>query len=51
MCPVCITAAAVIAGKIASTGGLAAIAIRKVGVRGAVDTNPAETPCKEDHHE
>jgi hypothetical protein len=51
MCPVCIAAAVVLAGKITSTGGLAAIAIRKVGGRSAVDTHPAQTPSKEDRHD
>jgi hypothetical protein len=31
MCPVCITTAVLIAGGVTSTGGLAAIAIRKFG--------------------
>ena len=31
MCPVCITTAVLIAGSVTSTGGLAAIAIRKFG--------------------
>jgi hypothetical protein len=39
-----------IAGSATSTGGLAAIAIRKFGVKNAVDNNPALTPSKEDHH-
>ncbi len=30
-----------IAGSVTSTGGLAAIAIRKFGVKSAVDNNPA----------
>jgi len=40
MCPICITTAALIAGSITSTGGLAAIAIRKFGVKNAADNNP-----------
>jgi hypothetical protein len=51
MCPVCITAAVLMADKLASTGGLAAIAIRKAGGKGAVNTNPAQTLSREDHHE
>ena len=31
MCPVCISTAALIAGSVTSTGGLAAIAIKKFG--------------------
>ena len=42
MCPICITTAALIAGGATSTGGLAAIAIRKFGVKNAVDNNPAQ---------
>jgi hypothetical protein len=42
MCPLCITTAVLIAGSATSTGGLAAIAIRKFGVKNAVDKNPAQ---------
>jgi hypothetical protein len=42
MCPVCITTAAMIAGSVTSTGGLAALAIRKFGVKTAVDNSPAQ---------
>jgi len=41
MCPVCLTTAALIAGSVTSTGGLATIVIRKFGVKNAVDNNPA----------
>jgi hypothetical protein len=41
----------VIAGKIASTGGIAALAIKKVGAKEAVNTNSAQIPSKEAHHE
>ena len=44
MCPVCITTAMLIAGSATSTGGLAAIAIRKFGVKNAADHHPAPTP-------
>ena len=50
MCPVCMTTALLIAGSVTSTGGLAAIAIKKFGVKNAVDNNPAPTPSKEDRH-
>ena len=46
MCPVCIAAAALIAGKVTSTGGAAAIAIRKFGVKRAVGNNPASNPTE-----
>jgi len=50
MCPVCITTAMLIVGSVTSTGGLATIAIRKFGVKNAVDNNPAPTRPKEDRH-
>ena len=43
MCPVCITTAALIAGSVTSTGGLAAIAIRKFGGKNTADNSPAPT--------
>jgi hypothetical protein len=43
MCPICITAAALIAGSVTSTGGLAAIAIKRFGVKNAVDNNSVPT--------
>jgi hypothetical protein len=42
MCPVCIATAALIAGSVTSTGGLAAIAIKKFSGKNAVDDNPAQ---------
>jgi hypothetical protein len=41
MCPVCLTTAALIAGSITSTGGLATIAIKKFGGKHA-DNNSAQ---------
>lgn len=43
MCPFCIATAAVIAGKVTGAGGLAAIAVRKIGGKSAVDNHPART--------
>ena len=37
MCPVCMTAAVLIAGSVATTGGIAAIALRKPGTKNAAD--------------
>ena len=37
MCPVCLTTAALIAVSVTSTGGLAAIAIRKFGMKHTAD--------------
>jgi len=51
MCPFCISTAVLIAGSVISTGGLAAIAIKKFGGKNAVDNKPAPTPSKEDHHD
>jgi hypothetical protein len=42
MCPVCLTTAVLIAGSATSTGGLAAIAIKRFGAKNAVDNNPAQ---------
>jgi hypothetical protein len=42
MCPMCIATAALIAGSVTSTGGLAAIAIRKFGGKNAADNSPAQ---------
>jgi hypothetical protein len=47
MCPVCLTTAVFLAGKAASTGGLAAIAMKKLGVKNAEDHKPTSTPSKE----
>jgi hypothetical protein len=37
MCPVCLTTAALIAVSVTSTGGLAAIAIKKFGMKNATE--------------
>jgi hypothetical protein len=50
MCPVCISTAALIAVSLTSTGGLAAIAIRRFGVKNVESSNPTQTSSKEDHH-
>ena len=41
MCPVCLATALLIAGKVAATGGVAAIAIKKLGGNNAVDHSSA----------
>ena len=46
MCPVCLTTAALIAVSVSSTGGLAAIVIKKFGVKHAADNNPAPPSSK-----
>jgi hypothetical protein len=47
MCPMCLTTAALIAASLTSSGGLAAIAIRKYGVKNTRDSDPAPTPSKQ----
>jgi hypothetical protein len=42
MCPMCITTAMLIAGSVTSTGGLAAIAIKKLGGKNAIDNSLAQ---------
>ena len=46
MCPVCLTTAALIAVSVTSTGGLAAIAIRKFAVKHAVENKPDPASSK-----
>jgi hypothetical protein len=38
MCPVCLTTVVLIAGSATSTGGLAAVAMKKFGVKNAAST-------------
>jgi hypothetical protein len=40
MCPFCIATAMMIAGGVTSTSGVAAFAIRKLGVKNVADNNP-----------
>ena len=49
MCPLCITTALLIAGSATSTGGLAAIAIKKFGVKNSADIQPGPNPPKQLH--
>jgi hypothetical protein len=50
MCPLCVTTAVLIAGSVTSTGGLAAVVIRKLSVKNAHDHHPVPNQSKEDHH-
>jgi hypothetical protein len=43
MCPVCIATAALIAGKVTSTGGLAAIGIKRFSTKNNAGKNPGIT--------
>jgi hypothetical protein len=46
MCPFCITTAMMIAGGVTSTSGVAAFAIRKLGVKNAADNHLVARPSK-----
>jgi hypothetical protein len=46
MCPVCITTAVLISGSVASTSGLAAIAIKMFSLKKTADNHPASTLSK-----
>ena len=50
MCPVCIASAAWVAVSVASTGGLAAVALKKFNAGGSASKLPAQPIIKEDHH-
>ena len=50
MCPVCAATAVWIAASIATTGGLAAVVMKRAAtLKGASNTQPI-TPSEEDHH-
>jgi hypothetical protein len=50
MCPICVTTAVLLAGSVASAGGLAAVAMKKSGGKNAAGnrSTPAQ-PKKDDH--
>ena len=50
MCPICLATAMLIAVGVTSTGGLAAAAMKKFGVKDAVENPPRSTPNKEEAH-
>ncbi|HEY5253544.1 MAG TPA: hypothetical protein VIJ53_02755 [Acidobacteriaceae bacterium] len=50
MCPFCLATAMLIAVGVTSTSGLAAVAMKKIGVKSAVDNSPSPTPSKEERH-
>jgi hypothetical protein len=52
MCPVCLTAAMLIAGSVTASGGIAVLAVRKFSVKSAEGNRPHQTQSqtKEDHH-
>lgn len=51
MCPACFAAAAWIAAGTLSTGGLAALGVKRILARTAANNVPAPNPPKEDRHE
>lgn len=50
MCPLCLASAALFAGSIATTGGLAALVLKKVAAGKSANNIPTNSPSKEDHH-
>jgi hypothetical protein len=50
MCPVCLAAAALIAVKATSTGGLAALVIKRVRTKNIAHQIPVEPRTKEDQN-
>jgi hypothetical protein len=51
MCPICLAAAALIAVKVTSTGGLAAIVIKNLRATNLAHEFPTEPEIKEDQHD
>jgi hypothetical protein len=50
MCPICLTTAALIAGSVISTGGLAAIVVKKFGVKNVANNHSVSRPSEENCH-
>ncbi len=50
MCPMCLASAALIAGSIATAGGLTAFALKKAATGKIANNIPANSPSKEDRH-
>jgi hypothetical protein len=50
MCPVCLAAAALVAVKATSAGGLAALVIKKIHAKTIAHEFPIEPETKEDQH-
>ncbi len=46
MCPVCVATAALLAGKVTTASGVAAIAIRRFGVKNAAADSALSTPSR-----
>ncbi|MGD0829332.1 MAG: hypothetical protein ABR907_00215 [Terracidiphilus sp.] len=50
MCPYCLATAALFAGSVATTGGLAALVLKKVATRKITSNISTLSPSKEDHN-
>ncbi|MGA2634691.1 MAG: hypothetical protein ABSF16_10680 [Terracidiphilus sp.] len=50
MCPLCFASAALIAGSIATTGGLTALVLKRVASSKSANNTPTNSPSTEDHH-
>ncbi len=50
MCPACIATALMIAGSVVSTGGLVTIAVKKFGMKNALNQSSNTVPSKEERH-
>lgn len=50
MCPFCLATAALIAGSIATTGGITALVVKKTISGRTANNNPTTSPTTEDHH-
>lgn len=51
MCPACLASALLFAGSMISTGGLAAVAIRKFAIKDQVNEPPQPNSAKENSHD
>ena len=50
MCPMCLASAALIAGSLATTGGLTALVLTKAITGRPANNIPTNSPSKEDRH-
>ncbi|MGA3345949.1 MAG: hypothetical protein ABSC76_13880 [Terracidiphilus sp.] len=50
MCPFCLATAALIAGGIATSGGVTALVLKRVATGKIANNNPTFSPTKEDHN-
>jgi hypothetical protein len=50
MCPMCLASAALIAGSLATTGGLTALVLRKAAAGKSASNIPSNSPSTEDQN-